>query len=83
MGQPFDENDPWHVQADFVLMFYCETKTCDGLVDLNDLTEQQKALDWEELCVALSDVAQSRGWICIGHLQFLCPECSAARRLAV
>ena len=79
MGDPFDENDPWHRQADFLLMFFCETHACHELVDMKDLTEEQRAGDWEELCVALSDIAQSRGWTCIGHLKFLCPQCAAAR----
>jgi hypothetical protein len=79
MGDPFDKNDPWHVQADFVLMFYCETKSCNALIDVGDLSDEQKSLDWPDLCVALSDVARSRGWTCIGNLQFLCPSCSAAR----
>ena len=41
----FDENNPWHVQADFVFMFICETKSCDAMVDVDDLSAKQKSLD--------------------------------------
>jgi hypothetical protein len=51
MGEPFDENNPWHVQADFVLMFYCETKSCHALVDVGDLSEEQNSLDWPRFIV--------------------------------
>jgi hypothetical protein len=79
MNDAFDERNEWHIQANHLLMFVCETRSCHERVEMKDLTEEQRTLEWEELCVALSDLAQSRGWTCVGRLQFLCPQCSAAR----
>jgi hypothetical protein len=83
MATLFDENNPWHVQADFAFMFYCETSSCDAVIDFGDLAQSQRAsLDFPGSCVALSELAQSRGWTCVGQLEFLCPACSAARPVA-
>lgn len=79
MPEPFDDNNPWHLHADQLLMFYCDKRSCDGLVDLDDLTDEQRSRDYPDVCVALADIAQSRGWTRIGDCEFLCPKCSASR----
>ena len=61
-------------------MFFCETKSCDAAIDFGNLPESQlRSLDHAGCCVALSDLAQARGWTCPGPYKFLCPACSAAR----
>jgi hypothetical protein len=80
MSEPFDENNPWHVQADHLLAFVCNNRKCQNMIKTGDLPDNlRNSAEWEELCVALSNLAKSRGWTCIGHLQFLCSTCSKNR----
>ena len=77
MEATFDQNNRWHVQAALFVMFLCETSSCRGYLSTNDLPEKQRSGD--DLYIDLAQLAQARGWTCIGDLQFLCPQCSATR----
>jgi hypothetical protein len=79
MDELFDETNEWHIQANHLLYFICRTSSCHAQVTIKDLPKDQQDMDWLGLCVALSDVAQSRGWTFVSRLEFLCPRCSAAR----
>lgn len=73
----FNENDPWHREADFVFFFAC--RNCDASIDLDWKIADK---DFSGACVELSTRAQRLGWTteADGPIdRFYCPACSTRR----
>lgn len=75
----FDDANPWHRHANLYFCIVCER--CLAEVRFVDLPVSQKSLEYEELCVALSEMAQGRGWRAMPDgCSFQCPLCSVDSR---
>ncbi len=51
----FDNNNPWHVGADFMFGFYCEK--CENQINLDDVESE----DFSEQCVEMAEIAIKMG----------------------
>ena len=65
----FDKTDPWHINADFLFGFQCES--CDNQIGLDDVEEKE----FSQQCVQMSNLAKEEGWKCIEEYKFICREC--------
>jgi hypothetical protein len=75
----FDYDNPWHRHANLYFCIVCER--CLAEIRFGDLPVAQQSEVYEELCVSLSELAQSRGWRALPDgWSFLCPLCSVVSR---
>ncbi len=71
----FDYENPWHRHANLYYCIFCEL--CEGEVSFGEVPVARQSLKYEGLCVALSELAQGRGWRALPDgWSFLCPKCS-------
>ena len=74
----YDDNNPWHEEVNIMMGLLCSGSGCYVQVGFDDLPSVNE-IEWEDLCVAVADVARADGWTFTGgdaHY-FLCSVCSA------
>jgi hypothetical protein len=71
----FDEKNPWHANAHLVFGFQCHR--CDKTLGYEQVPVGDFGGKFLEYCVAVSNAAQSQGWVCDDEFKFLCGSCSA------
>lgn len=70
----FDNQNPWHLNADFMFGFQCEF--CENEVSMLDT----KSVEFAQQCVEMTEKAQLDGWKMLSEFEFQCPSCVAADR---
>lgn len=77
MATAYDENDPWHSNANLIFGFGCQN--CAAWIDM-EWPDEGGDPAFLKACVDVSERVQAAGWVCTEPFRFLCPRCAAARK---
>ena len=70
----FEDSNPWHKNAHLLFGFQCHE--CDKVLGYEEVPVGDLDNKFLEYCVAVSNEAQSQGWVCVEEFKFLCANCA-------
>ena len=71
----YDDNNPWHANANLMFGFQCHT--CDNDLDFESFEIKEINERFLEICVTISDKAIKDGWKMQSEFQFICKSCAS------